>query len=215
MLLTDALLPGMFALVLSVAVRGVEDPAGQRDGLRRQLLLGDAALPQVGFRRHGWRLRPAVRDVVGAVSGSVVVRRWPVGMAVQPRVGVGVRVWVVVRVVRGGAAVMEGADRVHGLHFGSAVVDVQVGRGEVLVRRGPQVAGKRLQGIVPDWARVWILTSVVALTQGGNTAAGAARQSGVTAPQSRLRTGGGARDRVERRLATETERQRASRLCLF
>ena len=98
MLLADALLPGVFPLVFTVAVRGVEDPAGQRDGLRRKVLLWDAALSQVGFGRHGWRLRPAVRDVVGAVSGSVVVGRGPVGVAVQSRVGVSVRVLVVVRV---------------------------------------------------------------------------------------------------------------------
>ncbi len=173
MLLADALLPGVFPLVLPVAVRGVEDPAGQRDGLRRQVLLGDAALSQVGFRGHGWRLRPAVRDVVRAVSGSVVVRRRPVGVAVQPRVSVSVRMRVGVR-VRGGAAVVEGADRVHGVDLWAAVVDVQVGRGQVLVRGGPQVTGKRLQGIVPDGARVWILASEVALTQRGDPAAGAA-----------------------------------------
>lgn len=173
MLLADALLPGMLPLVLPVAVRGVEDPAGQRDGLRRKLFLGDAALSQVGLRRHGRRLRPAVRDVMRAMSGSVVVRRRPVGMAVQPGVGVGVRVWVGVR-VGGGAAVMEGADRVHGVDLWSAIVDVQVGRGQVLVRRGPQVTGKRLQGIIPDRARFWILTSKVTLAQGGNTTAGAA-----------------------------------------
>ena len=180
-LLADALLPGVFALVLPVAVRRVEDPAGQRDGLGGQLLLRDAALPQVGFGRHSWGLRPAVRDVVRAVDGSVVVRRRPVGMAVQPRVGVSMRVWVVVR-VRGGAAVMEGAHRVHRVDLWSAVVDVQVGGGQVLVRWGPQVAGKRLQGVVPDGARVWILTSVVTLTQGGHAAAGAAWQGRVTAP---------------------------------
>lgn len=43
-LLADALLPGVLPLVLPVAVRGVEDPAGQRDWLSGQLLLGDAAL---------------------------------------------------------------------------------------------------------------------------------------------------------------------------
>lgn len=118
MLLADALLPGVFHLVLPVAVRGVEDPAGQWDGLRLQLLLGDAALSQVGFRRHGWRLRPAIGDVMRAVSGCVVVRLRPVGVAVQPRVGVSVRMRVGVRVrVRGGAAVVEGTDRVHGVNF--------------------------------------------------------------------------------------------------
>lgn len=94
MLLADTLLPSVFPLVLSVAVRGVEDPAGQRDRLRCQLLLRDATLSQVRFRRHGWRLRPAVRDVVRAMSGNVVVRRWPVGVALQPRVGMSVRVQV-------------------------------------------------------------------------------------------------------------------------
>lgn len=173
MLLADALLPGVLPLVLPVAVRGVEDPAGQRDGLRRQLLLGDAALSQVGFGRHGWRLRPAVRDVVRAVSGSVVVRRRAVGVAVQAGVGVSVGMRVGVR-VRGGAAVVEGADLVYGVHLWSAVVDVQVGRGQVLVRGGPQVTGKRFQGIVPDGAGVWILTSEVTLTQRGHPAAGAA-----------------------------------------
>lgn len=82
----------MLRLVLPVAVRGVEDPAGQRDGLRLQLLLGDATLSQVGFRRHGWRLRPAIGDVMRAVSGCVVVWRQPVGVAVQT--GMGVSVWV-------------------------------------------------------------------------------------------------------------------------
>lgn len=183
MLLADALLPGVFPLVLPVAVRGVEDPAGQRDGLRRQLLLGDAALSQVGFGRHGWRLRPAVRDVVRAVSGSVVVRWWPVGVAVHPRVGVGVRMRVGVR-VRGGAAVVERADRVHGVDLWSAIVDVQVGRGQVLVGGGPQVTGERLQGVAPDGPGVRILASEVTLAQRGNPAAGAAGQGGVTATQS-------------------------------
>lgn len=173
MLLADALLPGVFPLVFPVAMRGVEDPAGQRNGLRRQVLLRDAALSQVGFRWHGWRLRPAVRNVVRAVSGSVVVRWRPVGVAVQPGVGVSVRMRVGVR-VRGGATVVEGADRVHGVNLWSAVVDVQVGRGQVLVRGGPQMTGKRLQGVVPDGAGVWILASEVTLTQRGNTAAGAA-----------------------------------------
>lgn len=162
MLLADALLPGVFALVLSVAVRGVEDPAGQRDGLGRQLLLWDAALPQVGFGWHGRRLRPAVRDVVGAVSGRVVMRRRPVGVAVQAGVGMSVGVWVGVW-VRGRAAVVEGAHLVHGVDLWPAVVDVQVGGGQVLVRGGPQVTGKRLQGIVPDGARFWILAPKVAL----------------------------------------------------
>lgn len=96
MLLADALLPRVLALVLPVAMGGVEDPAGQRDGLGRQLLLWDAALSQVGFGRHHWGLGSAVRDVVGAVSGRVVVGGWrrPVGVGVQPRVGVGVRMRV-------------------------------------------------------------------------------------------------------------------------
>lgn len=116
MLLADALLPRMLPLLLPVAVGGVEDSAGQWNGLRWEFLLGDAALSQVGFGWHGWGLRPAVRDVVRPMCGYVVVRRWPVGVAVQPRVGVsmgmGVSVWV-----RGGAAVVEGADWVHGVHF--------------------------------------------------------------------------------------------------
>lgn len=94
MLLTDALLPSVFPLVLPVAVRRVEDPAGEWDRLRCQLLLGDAALSQVRFRRHSWRLRPAVRDVVRAVGGGVVVRRWSVRVAIHPRVGMSVRVQV-------------------------------------------------------------------------------------------------------------------------
>lgn len=182
-LLADALLPGVLPLVLSVAVRGVEDPAGQRDGLRRQLLLGDAALSQVGFGRHGRRLRPAVGDVVRAVTGCVVVGRRPVGVAVHPRVGMSVGMRVVVW-VRSGAAVVERADLVHGVDLRSAVVDVQVGRCQVLLGRGPQVTGKRLQGVVPDGARLWILASEVALTQRGNAAAGTAGQGGVTATQS-------------------------------
>lgn len=204
-LLADALLPGVLPLVLPVAVRGVEDPAGQRDGLRRQLLLGDAALSQVGFRRHGRRLRPAVGDVVRAVSGSVVVRRRAVGVAVQAGVGVSVGMRVGVR-VRGGAAVVEGADLVYGVHLWSAVVDVEVGRGQVLVRGGPQVTGKRFQGVVPDGARFRILASEVTLTQRGHPAAGAAWQGGVAATQSWLRTGGRARDRVQRRLERENQR---------
>lgn len=77
MLLADALLPGVFALLLPVAVGGgeVKDPAGQGDGLRGELLLRDAALPQVGLRGHGRRLRSAVGDVVG---GVVVRSRKPV-----------------------------------------------------------------------------------------------------------------------------------------
>lgn len=172
-LLADALLPGVLHLLLSVAMGGMEDPPGQRDGLGWQLLFGDAALPQVGFGWHGWRLGPAVGDVVWAVNGCVVVRRRPVGVAVQPGMGVSVtvRVRVCVR-VRGGTAVVEGADRVHGVEFRSAVVDVQVGGGQVLVRRGPQVAGKRFQGIVPDRASVWVLASEITLTQRGHTTAG-------------------------------------------
>lgn len=94
MLLTDALLPGMFALLFPVAMRGMEDPAGERDGLRWQVLLGNAAFSQVGFGGHSWRLRPAVRDVMRAMSRSMVVRWWPMGVAVEPRVGMCVRVWV-------------------------------------------------------------------------------------------------------------------------
>lgn len=86
MLLADALLPGVFPLLLPVAVGGVEDPPGQGDGLGRELLLWDAALSQVGLGRHSGRLGPAVRDVVGVggpVDGCVVVRRRrPVGVAV-------------------------------------------------------------------------------------------------------------------------------------
>lgn len=69
---------------------------------------------------------------------------------------------------------MEGANRVHGVDLWSAIVDVQVGRSQVLIRRGPQVTRKRLQGIVPNWARVWILAPKVTLTQRGNPTAGAA-----------------------------------------
>lgn len=43
MLLTDALLPCMFDLVLPVAVGRVEDSSGQGDRLRWQLLLRDTA----------------------------------------------------------------------------------------------------------------------------------------------------------------------------
>lgn len=62
------------------------------------------------------------------------------------------------------------------------------------------MAGERLQGVVPDGARFWVLAPEVALAQRGDAAAGAAGQGGVTAPQGGLRTGGGAGDRVERRL---------------
>lgn len=163
----------MFALVLSVAMRGMEDPAGERDGLRWQVLLRNAALSQVGFGGHSWRLRSAVRDVMRAMSWGVVVSWWPMWVAVQPWVGMSVRVRVVVRVWRR-AAVVERANRVHGVDFSSAVVDVHVGRRHVLVRWGPQVTWKRLQGIVPDGSRIRILTPEVTLTQGGDTAAGAA-----------------------------------------
>lgn len=171
MLLADALLPGVFARVLSVAVGGVEDPARQWDGLGRQLFLGDAALPQVGFGGHGRWLGPAVGDVVRAVSRDVVVGGWPMSVAVKPRVAVSVRVRVRVgcRV-----AVMEGPNRVHGVDFRSAVVHVQIGRGQVLIRGGPQVTGKRLQGVVPDGTRIRILTSKVTLAQRGDSTAGAA-----------------------------------------
>lgn len=94
MLLTDALLPGVLDLVLPVAVRGVEDPAGQWNGLRLQLLLRNAALSQVGFRWDGWRLRPAIGDVMRTVGGCMVMRRRPVGVAVHPGVGVSMRVRV-------------------------------------------------------------------------------------------------------------------------
>lgn len=175
MLLADALLPGVFPHILSVAVGGVEDPAGQRDGLGRQLFLWDTALPQVGLRGHGRRLGPAVGDVVRAVSRNVVVWGWPMSMAVKPRVGVSVRVcvWVGVR-VRCRVAVMEGPNWVHGVDFRSTIVHVQVRRGQVLIRGGPQVIGKRLQGIIPDGTRIRILTSKVTLAQRGDTTAGTA-----------------------------------------
>lgn len=83
-------------------------------------------------------------------------------------------------------------------------MEVQVGGGQVLVGGGPQVAGEGLQGVVPDWTGLRVLTSVVALTQGGDAAAGTARQGGVTAPQGRLRAGGRPWDRVEGRLGEET-----------
>lgn len=181
MLLADALLPGVFPLLVPVAVGGVEDAAGQRDG--GQLLLGDAALPQVRLRRHGRRLRPAVRDVVGPVGRSVVVRERPVGVAVHPRVAVTVGVLVLVLVlmgvgvgvgVRGGAAVVERADLVHRVDLWPAVVDVQVRRGQVVVGGGPHVTGKRLQGVIPDGPGFWVLAPEVALAQRGNSAAGAA-----------------------------------------
>lgn len=69
---------------------------------------------------------------------------------------------------------MEGANWVHGVDFWSAVVDVQVGRCQILIRRGPKVTGKRLHGITPDRARVRILAPKVTLTQRGNPTAGAA-----------------------------------------
>ena len=98
MLLADALLPGMLALLLPVAVGRVEDPPGQGDGLGDQLLLGDAALPQVRLRGHARGLGPAVRDVVGAVERCVGVGG-TMGVGVQPhRLGVGMRVGVGVRV---------------------------------------------------------------------------------------------------------------------
>lgn len=177
MLLADALLPGVFPLVLPVAVGGVEDAAGQR--YRRQLLLGDAALPQVGLRGHRRGLRPAVGHVVGAVGWSVVMRERPVGVAVHPWVGVGVSVGVLVLVrvgvgVRGRAAVVERADLVHAVELWPAIVDVQIRRRQVLVRGGPHVTGKWLQGVVPNGPRFWILAPEVTLTQRGHPAAGAA-----------------------------------------
>lgn len=187
-LLADALLPGVLPLVVPVGVGRVEDAAGQRD--RGQLLFGDTALPQVRLGWHHRRLRPAVRDVVGAVGRSVVMRERPVGVAVHPRVGVGVGVlvlvWMEVGVgvgVRGRAAVVERADLVHGVDLWSPVVDVQIRRRQVLVGGGPHVTGKWLQGVVPDGPGVWILAPEVALAQRGNPAAGAARQGGVTATQ--------------------------------
>lgn len=177
MLLADALLPGVFPLLVPVAVGGVEDAAGQRDG--GQLLLRDAALPQVRLRWHGRRLRPAVRDVVGAVGRGVVMRERAVGVAVHPRVGVGVGVLVRMGVgvgvgVRGRAAVVERADLVHGVDLWPPVVDVQVRRRQVLVRGGPHMTGEGLQGIVPDGPGFWILAPEVTLAQRGHPAAGAA-----------------------------------------
>lgn len=177
MLLADALLPGVFPLVVPVAVGRVEDAAGQ--WYRWQLLLGDAALPQVRLAWHRWRLRPAVRDVVGAVGRSVVMRERPVGVAVHPGVGVSVGVLVLVRMrvgvgVRGRAAVVERADLVHGVDLWPAVVDVQIRRRQVLVRGGPHVTGKWLQGVVPDGPRFGILAPKVTLAQRGNPTAGAA-----------------------------------------
>lgn len=69
---------------------------------------------------------------------------------------------------------MERANRVHGIDFWSAVVDVQVRRSQILIRRGPEVTRKRLHGIIPDRARVWILAPKVTLAQRGNPTAGAA-----------------------------------------
>ena len=177
-LLADALLPAVFPLVVPVAVGGVKDAAGQR--YRGQILLGDAALPQVRLAWHGRGLRPAVRNVVGAVGRGVVMRKRPVGVAVQPGVGVSVGVWVMgvgvgVGVgVRGGAAVVERADLVHRVHLGPAVVDVQIRRRQVLVGGGPHVTGEGLQGVVPDGPGLWILAPEVTLAQRGNPAAGAA-----------------------------------------
>lgn len=69
---------------------------------------------------------------------------------------------------------MKGADLVHGVDLWSTVVDVQIGRSQVFIRGGPQVTGKRLQGIIPDGARLWILAPEVTLAQRGNPAAGTA-----------------------------------------
>lgn len=74
MLLADARLPRVLDPVLPVAVGRVEDSTGQRDGLRGQLLLGDAPLSQVGLGGHrGGRLGPAVGDVVRSMGRGVVV----------------------------------------------------------------------------------------------------------------------------------------------
>lgn len=111
--------------------------------------------------------------MVGAVGWRVVVGRRPMGVALQTGVGVSVGVRVGVR-VGGRVAVMERADLVHGVDVRTAVVDVQVGGGQVLVRGRPQVAGEGLQSVVPDRARLRVLAAKVALAKGGDAAAGAA-----------------------------------------
>lgn len=101
------------------------------------------------------------------------------------------------------AAAGWGLDSVQDFRLRHAVPDGLIGRVEVLLVGGPGLAaGDGLQGVC---AAGWGVrrrggATKVALTEGGDSRAGAARQSGVTAIQDGLWTGGRGRYRVKGRL---------------
>ena len=191
----------------------------------------DAALSEVGFGgQGGWRLvevveRRVVGDVVWVEVVVVVVElrvRQPVlllllllllrvlwssgggrtrslGLDLDSCLGRG-------DASRGGvAAAGRGFDPVQDFGLGDAVPDGLVERVQVFLVGGPGLAaGDGVQGVCATGRGVGGGGGPeVALTEGGDSGAGAARQGGVTAIQDGLWTGGRGRYRVQGRLQRE------------
>lgn len=188
----------------------------------------DAPLSEVGFGgQGGWRLvevveRRVVGDVVRVEVVVVVVvlrvrqpvllllrllwssgggRTRSLGLDLDSCLGRG-------DASRGGvAAAGRGFDSVQDFGLGDAVPDRLVKRVQVFLVGGPGLAaGDGVQGVCATGRGVGGGGGPeVALTEGGDSGAGAARQGGVTAIQDGLWTGGRGRYRVQGRLQRERE----------
>lgn len=191
----------------------------------------DAPLSEVGLGgQGGWRLVEVVeRRVVGDVvwvevvvvvvvlrvrqpvlllllrllwsSGGGRTRTWSLGLDLDSCLGRG-------DASRGGvAAAGRGFDSVQDFGLGDAVPDGLVERVQVFLVGGPGLAaGDGVQGVCATGRGVGGGGGPkVALTEGGDSGAGAARQGGVTAIQDGLWTGGRGRYRVQGRLQRERE----------
>lgn len=187
------------------------------------VLFRDTPLSEVGFGGQGWRRlvevveRRVVGDVVwvevvvivvelGGWQRLLLLRLWwsssggrtrSLGLDLAPRLGWADTPWGRV------AAAGRGLDTVQDFRLRHAVPDGLIGRVQVFLVCGPGLAaGGRLQGVcAAGWGvRGGGGAAKVALTEGGDSRAGAARQSGVTAIQDGLWTGGRGRYRVQGRL---------------
>lgn len=211
-------------LVLGRSDYGLGDLARHGPGRRRRrrrlgvqgVFFRDTTLSGVGFGGQGWgRLvevvqRRVVGDVVRVEVGVEVVvlgvrqpvlllrRMWSSGGGRTQSLGLDLAA------SRGRvAAAGWGFDSVQDFRLGDAVPDGLVERVQVFLVGGPGLAaGDGLQGVcATGWGvRGGGGAAEVALTEGGDSRAGAAGQGGVTAIQDGLRTGGRGRYRVQGRL---------------
>lgn len=178
--------PCHLGLLLLISEQRLGDLAGHGPRNRPQVLFRDAPFPQVGFGRQSrWRLMVVVVRVGDVYCMWVVMVEMEVMMVVT--IGGYPRGYT----QRGGVTTAwSGLERVQNFRLRDAVAYGEVGTLSFLCVRCPGLAAwHRVQGVGSS-RRLGGGLGEVALAQRGDATAGATGQSGVTAIQARLWTGG-------------------------